>query len=101
MQAKISGSTLALRAALLKRQQKQQAAIAALVVQPGCNRTVDMQYAFVVRHDHIYHTNITRLSKKLHQKSTFVSCTLHLGQMSDTHSAWLRHKHTSQLGTEV
>ena len=65
MQAKISASTLALRAALINRQDKQQAAIAALAVLPGCNRTVDMQYAFVVGHCHIQHTCIAGHSKQL------------------------------------
>lgn len=48
LQAKISASTVALREALIEQQQGQQAAIASLVVLPGCNRTVDMQYVFVV-----------------------------------------------------
>lgn len=48
LQAKISASTVVLREVLIEQQQGQQAAIASLVVLPGCNRTVDMQYVFVV-----------------------------------------------------
>ena len=95
MQATISSSTVALRAALIKRQEKQQAAIAALVVQPGCNRTVNMQYAFVVGYDHIDHKPTAKLNKKLPWRLNFISCTLHPLQVSDALSVLLRHKHTS------
>ena len=46
MQDRISSSTLALREALLAQQA---ADITSLSVASGCNRTVDMQYSFVVR----------------------------------------------------
>ena len=98
LQAKISESTIVLRAALIKRREKQQAAIAALAVPPGCNRTVDMQYAFVVGHNHIDTNSIATFSQKLQVGSSMhsalpagVRCT----------SALLKHKHTSQPGTEM
>jgi len=49
VQARVSPSTFALREALIEQQQEQQAAVASLAVLPGCNRTADMQYEFVVR----------------------------------------------------
>lgn len=98
LQAKISVSTVVLRAALIKRREKQQAAIAALAVPPGCNRTVDMQYVFVVGHNHIYTNSIATLSQNLQVGSSLhstspagVRCT----------SALPMHKHTSQPGTEM
>ena len=48
VQAKVTPSTFALREALIQQQQEQQAALASLAVLPGCNRTADMQYEFVV-----------------------------------------------------
>ncbi len=48
VQAKVSPSTFAWREALIEQQQEQQAAVASLAVLPGCNRTADMQYEFVV-----------------------------------------------------
>ena len=48
LQAKVTASTVALRAALIQQKNQQQAALDSLAVLPGCNRTVDMQYAFVV-----------------------------------------------------
>ncbi len=48
VQARVSPSTFALREALIQQQQEQQAAVASLAVLPGCNRTADMQYVFVV-----------------------------------------------------
>ena len=48
VQARVSPSTFALREALIEQQQEQQAAVASLAVLPGCNRTADMQYEFVV-----------------------------------------------------
>ena len=48
VQGKISASTLALREALLAQQAAQQSDLTSLSVASGCNRTVDMQYSFVV-----------------------------------------------------
>ncbi len=48
VQARVSPSTFTLRDALIEQQQEQQAAVASLAVLPGCNRTADMQYEFVV-----------------------------------------------------
>jgi hypothetical protein len=48
VQARVSPSTFTLREALIQQQQEQQAAVASLAVLPGCNRTADMHYEFVV-----------------------------------------------------
>lgn len=48
LQAKVTASTVALRAALIKQKNQQQAALDSLAVLPGCNRTADMQYAVAV-----------------------------------------------------
>ncbi len=48
VQAKVSPTTFALREVLIEQQKEQQAAVASLAVLPGCNRTADMQYEFVV-----------------------------------------------------
>ena len=48
LQATVSASTIALREALLVQEEGDQAALDALTVSASCNRTVDMQYSFVV-----------------------------------------------------
>ena len=48
MQGTVSASTIALRAALIKQAQGKASALAALTQLPGCNRTVNMQFEFVV-----------------------------------------------------
>lgn len=47
-QAVVSASTIALREALIEQEEEQQAALDALTVPAGCNRTADMQYTFLV-----------------------------------------------------
>ena len=49
MQGKISASTLAVRAALIRQRIASRATLSSLTVPAGCNRTADMQYSFVVR----------------------------------------------------
>lgn len=101
MQAKISLSSVVLRAALIKERQKQQAAIAALTVQPGCNRTVDMQYAFVVGHNCIYRKAIARLNNKLPWEFFVELYMMHSASPANAFSALLWHKHTSQHGSDM
>ncbi len=65
LQAKVSPSTFALREAFIQQQQEQQAAVDSLAVLPGCNRTADMQYEFVVG---LHVPSAIKLSGKLAHK---------------------------------
>jgi len=65
VQARVSPSTFTLRDALIEQQQEQQAAVASLAVLPGCNRTADMQYEFVVG---LHVPSAIKLSGKLAHK---------------------------------
>ena len=48
LQAVVSASTIALREIQAEQAEAQEAAINSITILSGCNRTVDMQYAFVV-----------------------------------------------------
>lgn len=49
LQAVVSASTIALRDIEVEQAEAQEAAIKSITILSGCNRTVDMQYVFVVR----------------------------------------------------
>jgi len=48
LQAVVSASTIALRDIQVEQAEAQEAAINSITILSGCNRTVDMQYEFVV-----------------------------------------------------